>query len=227
MKKSFKLSVIMPVYNEEKTVGEMIGQVLARPEVDELVVVDDGSVDGTRDKLKIKNPKLKIILKPQNEGKGAAIKTGLEAVTGTHVIIQDADLEYDPRDYPAMIAPVLNGKAMVVYGSRFYGPHKNMLFWHKLANDMLNFLINFLFDTTISDCETCYKLMPVELLRSLEISCRRFDFEVEVTCKILKRGIRIWEVPVSYAGREYQDGKKIKFHDGITAFLRVLQYKFL
>jgi glycosyltransferase involved in cell wall biosynthesis len=228
MKKSFKLSVIMPVYNEVNTVEEIIRRVLRRREVYELVVVDDGSTDSTVQKLKgLKCKKLTIVYKDRNEGKGAAIKTGLETATGTHIIIQDSDLEYDPRDYRIMIAQVLEGKAEVVYGSRFYGPHKNMLFWHKLANDALNLLVNILFDTTISDCETCYKLIPAELLRSLKITSARFDFEIEVTCKILKQGIRIWEVPISYAGREYKDGKKIKFRDGVTAFLRVLQYRFL
>lgn len=227
MKKSFKLSVLMPVFNEEKTIEEIIKSVLARKEVYELIVVDDGSSDGTSQKLqKLKHKKLKIYYQ-KNQGKGAAIKTALDKATGTHAIIQDADLEYDPRDYRIMIAQVVEGKAEVVYGSRFYGPHKNMLFWHKLANDSLNLLINILFDTTISDCETCYKLIPVDLFKSLDISSKRFDLEIELTCKILKQGIRIWEVPISYAGREYKDGKKIQLSDGIVAFLRVLQYRFL
>ena len=228
MKKSFKLSVLMPVYNEAKTVTEIVHRVLARPEVYELIIVDDCSTDGTREKLaKIKNKKTRVLFHNANQGKGMAIRTALENVTGTHVVIQDSDLEYDPRDYRIMMAQVLEGKAEVVYGSRFYGPHKNMLFWHKVANDALNLLVNILFDTTISDCETCYKLVPTELFKSLNITSRRFDLEIEVTCKILKRGIRIWEVPITYAGREYADGKKIKFSDGVIAFLLVLRYRFL
>lgn len=227
MKKSFKLSVIMPVYNEVKTVEEIIRRVLKQPEVYELIVVDDGSTDGTREKLKIKNQKAKVILKNKNEGKGAAILTGLEKVSGTHVIIQDADLEYDPRDYKQMVKPVVEGVADVVYGSRFYGPHRDMFFWHKLGNDLINFTIDILFNSILSDCETCYKIMPVDLIKSLNLSAKKFDFEVETTCKILKKGIRIYEVPISYAGREYIEGKKIRFSDGVIALFRILQYKFL
>jgi len=177
----------MPVYNEAKTVTEIVHRVLARPEVYELIIVDDCSTDGTREKLaKIKNKKTRVLFHNANQGKGMAIRTALENVTGTHVVIQDSDLEYDPRDYRIMMAQVLEGKAEVVYGSRFYGPHKNMLFWHKVANDALNLLVNILFDTTISDCETCYKLVQTELFKSLNITSRRFDLEIEVTCKILK-----------------------------------------
>ncbi len=218
----------MPVYNEVKTIEEIIKRVLAQKEVYELIVIDDGSTDDSKEVLgKIKNKKLKTVFKDHNQGKGAAIVTGLEKVAGTHVIIQDADLEYNPRDYQSLIRPIISGDAEVVYGSRFYGPHRNMLFWHKFGNDFLNFSVNILFDTTISDCETCYKLIPVKLLNSLSLSSKRFDFEIETTCKILKKGIRIYEVPISYAGREYKNGKKVKFKDGVVAFLRILQYRFL
>lgn len=226
-----KLSVIIPVYNEDKTIASVIAKVLDQKETSELVVVDDASKDGTKQILeklaKTHGKRLKIHFHSRNQGKGAAILTGLAQVTGTHVIIQDADLEYDPSDYAIMMHPVIDGKAEVVFGSRFFGPHRNMLFWHKLANDILNLSINFLFDTTISDCETGYKLLPTSLLRQLKIQSKRFDFEIEVTCKLLRMGVRIYEVPISYAGREYSEGKKIKFRDAIIAFLRVLQYRFL
>ena len=225
MKKSFKLSVLMPVYNEVKTIETIVPRVLKRREVYELIIVDDGSTDGTTQKLNMKDKRVKIIFKKRNEGKGAAIITALERATGTHIIIQDADLEYDPDDYKQMIKPILNGNAEVVYGSRFIGPHRDMLFWHKVGNDLINFSIDILFDSIISDCETGYKLMPVTLLKSLKLEAKRFDFEIETTCKILKRGIRIYEVPISYTGREYKDGKKIGFKDGIIALLRVWQYR--
>src|SRR3989338_4183868 len=225
MKKSFKLSVLMPVFNEVKTIDTIVKRVLKRPEVYELIIVDDGSTDGTTRKLTMKDKRVKIIFKRRNEGKGAAIITALERATGTHVIIQDADLEYDPDDYQQMVKPILNGNAEVVYGSRFIGPHRDMLFWHKVGNDLINFSIDILFDSIISDCETGYKLIPVTLLKSLKLETKRFDFEIETTCKILKRGIRIYEVPISYTGREYKDGKKIGFKDGIIALLRVWQYR--
>ncbi|OGG07120.1 hypothetical protein A2872_02870 [Candidatus Gottesmanbacteria bacterium RIFCSPHIGHO2_01_FULL_42_12] len=225
MKKSFKLSVLMPVFNEVKTIDTIVKRVLKRPEVYELIIVDDGSTDGTTRKLTMKDKRVKIIFKRRNEGKGAAIITALERATGTHVIIQDADLEYDPDDYQQMVKPILNGNAEVVYGSRFIGPHRDMLFWHKVGNDLINFSIDILFDSIISDCETGYKLIPVTLLKSLKLEAKRFDFEIETTCKILKRGIRIYEVPISYTGREYKDGKKIGFKDGIIALLRVWQYR--
>jgi len=225
MKKSFKLSVLMPVYNEVKTIETIVPRVLKRREVYELIIVDDGSTDGTTQKLNMKDKRVKIIFKKRNEGKGAAIITALERATGTHIIIQDADLEYDPDDYKQMIKPILNGNAEVVYGSRFIGPHRDMLFWHKVGNDLINFSIDILFDSIISDCETGYKLMPVTLLKSLKLEAKRFDFEIETTCKILKRGIRIYEVPISYTGREYKDGKKIGFKDGVIALFRVWQYR--
>ena len=218
----------MPAFNEAKTVKTIIDKVLRRPEVFQLIVVDDGSTDQTAKILKnIKHKKLTLLIHSKNKGKGAAVSTGLSQATGKYILIQDADLEYDPEDYKILIKPIIDGDAEVVYGSRFYGPHRNMLFWHKLGNDLLNLTINILFDTTISDCETCYKLIPIKLLNSLNLSSRRFDFEIETTCKILKKGIRIYEVPISYAGREYKDGKKIGLKDGIVAFLRVLQYRFL
>jgi len=215
----------MPVYNEVKTIETIVPRVLKRREVYELIIVDDGSTDGTTQKLNMKDKRVKIIFKKRNEGKGAAIITALERATGTHIIIQDADLEYDPDDYKQMIKPILNGNAEVVYGSRFIGPHRDMLFWHKVGNDLINFSIDILFDSIISDCETGYKLMPVTLLKSLKLEAKRFDFEIETTCKILKRGIRIYEVPISYTGREYKDGKKIGFKDGVIALFRVWQYR--
>lgn len=222
-----RLSVIMPVFNEEKTVLEAAERCLSRPECYELIIIDDCSTDGTRKKLKkINGPRVKIIFHEHNQGKGAAIKTGLKEVTGDYVIVNDADLEYDPRDWKKLIHPILDNKATVVYGSRFTGEHRNMFFWNWVANHFLSLLVNMLYDTTLSDMETCYKLIPTKLLRSLNLRANRFDFEPEVTSKILRQGIRIYEVPISYAGREYSEGKKINWTDGLHAFWTILNFRF-
>ncbi|OGV93058.1 hypothetical protein A3B57_01785 [Microgenomates group bacterium RIFCSPLOWO2_01_FULL_47_10] len=213
-----KLSVIMPVYNEANTVAVAIKRVLAVPSVHQLLAVDDGSTDKSIAMMKtISHPKLTILKHKQNKGKGTCIKTALAAITGDYVIINDADLEYDPADYQIMREPVKSGKAEVVYGSRFKGSHSNMFYWHYLGNRFLNFCINFLFNTTLSDMESCYKLIPVKILKSLSLSSPGFGFEPEVTCQLLKKGIHIYEVPISYSGRGYEDGKKLHWLHGISA----------
>lgn len=228
MLSKINLSVIMPVFNEARTVREVIEKVKKSPLVKEFIIVDDGSTDGTTqllEKLNRKN-KIKVFFHKENQGKGVAIKTGLKEVTGDYVIIQDADLEYDPADFSKLLKPIEERKAEVVYGSRFTGEHRNMFFWHMLANKSLTLLTNILFDTTLSDMETCYKLIPINLIRQFKLHSKSFDFEPEITAKILKKGIRIYEVPISYAGREYSEGKKINWYDGFWAFLVLFYYRF-
>ncbi|HKZ35796.1 MAG TPA: glycosyltransferase family 2 protein [Patescibacteria group bacterium] len=224
-----KLSIIIPSFNEAATVAKAINRVKKAKLVGtskEIIVVDDGSTDDTSKKLKKITGITKIRL-AKNQGKGAAIKAGLAKATGDYVLIQDADLEYDPADINLLLKPVLSGQAEVVYGSRFLGPHKNMLFWHQLGNQFLSTLTNIFFNTTLSDMEVGYKLMPTKLLKSLNLTEKRFGFEPEVTAKILKRGIRIFEVPISYSGREFNEGKKITWRDGVQALWLVLKYRFL
>jgi glycosyltransferase involved in cell wall biosynthesis len=212
-----KLSVIVPLYNEVDTVELILHRLLAVPDVAEIVVVNDGSTDGSLKLVQqLKHKKLRVFDKP-NGGKGSAVRYGLEKVTGTHVLIQDSDLEYDPDDIPALLEPVKKGRAEVIYGSRFLGPHSNLLFWHRVGNSLLNLVVNVLYDTTLSDMETCYKLVPTELLRSLNLKADSFELEPEITCKILRRGINIFEVPISYVGRDFEAGKKITWLDGFSA----------
>ncbi|KKT76112.1 MAG: Dolichyl-phosphate mannose synthase related protein [Parcubacteria group bacterium GW2011_GWF2_44_7] len=222
-----KLSIIIPSFNEAATLAQAIKrvkQVKLSNIIKEIIVVDDGSTDGTRKNLTKITGITKIIL-PKNQGKGAAIRHGLTKAAGDYVLIQDADLEYDPEDIPALLEPILTGKARVVYGSRFIGPHKNMLFWHMVGNKLLSLVTNFLFNTTISDMEVGYKLIPIKLLKSLKLESDRFGFEPEVTAKILKTGVRIYEVPISYAGREFSEGKKITWKDGLRAFYLLWKYR--
>ena len=223
-----KFSVIIPVFNEKKTIREILGRVKKLPFVNDIVVVDDGSVDGTKKILQNLSgqKKIKIVFHKKNQGKGSAIKTALKHIKGNYAIIQDADLEYDPSDYKKLIKPIKEGKAKVVYGSRFTGEHRNMFFWHMQANKFLTLITNILFNTTLSDMETCYKLFPVKLAKQLKLKSKKFDFEPEITAKILKRKIRIYEVPISYAGREYREGKKIGWQDGIHALLTLIWYRF-
>lgn len=222
-----KLSVIMPVYNEEATVVEILSKVATVPMVKEVIVVNDGSTDGTDKKiqklLKSKKKGIKKIsyFKKQNGGKGSAVRLGLEKVSQEYTMIQDADLEYDPDDIPALVEHIKKGRVEVVYGSRFIGPHSNLLFWHRLGNSFLNFLVNILYDTTLTDMETCYKVLPTKLFRELDIRSNKFDMEPEITCKLLKRGINIFEVPITYVGRDFSEGKKISWRDGLDA-LRVI-----
>lgn len=224
-----KLSVIMPVFNEEKTVQHAIQNIISRRSVFEVVVVNDGSTDQTAyilAKLSKKyGRKLHVFRKP-NGGKGSAIKYGLNKVKGDYVLIQDADLEYDPSDLPQLLEPIKKKKASVVYGSRFLGPHSNLLFWHMVGNVLLNLTVNLLYNTTLSDLETCYKVMPTKLWRKLNIQSNDFGIEPEVTCKILKSGVHIYETPISYVGRDFSEGKKITWRHGFGAFWTILKLRF-
>lgn len=222
-----KLSIIIPVYNESKTIGEIIRQIKAVKNFSkEIIVVDDASTDGTSGVIKVIKD-ITALRHKTNLGKGAAIRTGIAHATGDYVLIQDADLEYDPQDIKNLLEPIRLGKAEVVYGSRFTGQHRNMFFWHWIGNQVLTLITNILFNTTLSDMETCYKIIPLSLLRSLNVKAKRFEFEPEVTAKVLKRGVRIWEVPISYAGREFQEGKKISWKDSIPALWTLLKYRFV
>ena len=229
-----KLSIVIPVYNEVDTIEEIMGQVLA---VDvgmerEVVLVDDCSQDGSRDKLaglQKEHPEWKICFHEVNQGKGAALRTGFAAATGDLVLIQDADLEYDPRDYPKLLAPVLEGRADVVYGSRFLGggPHRVVFFWHSIGNRFLTLLSNMLTDLNLTDMEVCYKLFKKEVLKGIEIKENRFGFEVEITAKVAHgKKWRIYEVPIAYYGRSYAEGKKITWKDGMRALWCILKYRF-
>ncbi len=223
----FKLSIIMPVYNEAATLPEILRRVEDVPIEKEIIIVDDGSTDGSTDFLKKLSPeRAKVILRDRNMGKGAAIRAALAEVTGDIVVIQDADLEYDPRDMLKLLRPILDGKADVVYGSRFTGERKNMFFWHWVGNRFLTLITNILFDSTLSDMETCYKMFKADILKGIHLKSNRFEFEVEITAKILKRGHRIYEVPISYAGRDFHEGKKITWKDGLTAMWYILKYRF-
>ncbi len=221
-----KLSIIMPVYNEKSTLLEIIERVEQVPIEKELIIVDDGSTDGSSEILRSLSPgRAKVIFHEVNRGKGAAVRRALGEVTGDVVVIQDADLEYDPQDIPRLLKPILAGKADVVYGSRFTGEHKNMFFWHWVGNRLLTLVTNILFDTTLSDMETCYKMFKRKVIEGIKLNSNGFEFEVEITAKILKRGYRIYEVPISYAGREYHEGKKITWRDGVKAIWYLLRYR--
>jgi len=222
------LSVIVPVFNERTTVTEIVRRMRRVPlSMDlEIIIVDDCSSDGT-DKIlsAMEDSTVRVIRHNVNKGKGAAVRTGLEVARGDLVLIQDADLEYDPDDWPRLIAPMLRGKALVVYGSRFTGERKNMLFWHWVGNRMLSLVTNVLYNTTISDMETCYKLFDRKVLEGVTIVSDRFDFEPEITAKVLRRGHRIYEVPISYNGREFDEGKKITWKDGFGALWALVRFR--
>lgn len=222
------LSVVMPVYNERSTVEEIIRRVLAVPLRIELIVVDDRSTDGTRDILERLRAELGFTLigQPVNRGKGACVRRGLEAVTGDLVVIQDADLEYSPEEYPALIQLICEGRADVVYGSRFLGRHRVFLFSHYLGNRFLTLVTNLLYNTMLTDMETCYKVMRTSVARSFTLKQNRFGIEPELTAKIFKRGYRVYEVPITYDGRGYDEGKKITWRDGVVAFWVLIKYRF-
>jgi len=225
-----RLSIVMPVFNEKDTIREILAQVHAVDRVSQIVVVDDFSTDGTREILQeeaARDKTITLVLHDSNRGKGAGVRSGIEHATGDIIIIQDADLEYDPRDYPTLIRPIEEGRVKVVYGSRFLGPRKDMLFWHMLGNKFLTLVTNILFDTTLSDMETCYKVMRADVAKSLNIKSDRWGIDPEITAKVLKRGNRIFEVPISYYGREYYEGKKISPHDGFVVLWTLLKYRFV
>lgn len=230
--KALRLSVVIPCYNEAKTIEKVVARVRAVGLADEIVIVDDGSTDGSRDILKRMDaeghPDLRIIFHERNGGKGAALVTGFSQASGDVFMIQDADLEYDPRDYPVLLKPIEEGIATVVYGSRFLGgPRKAMNFWNMVANRILTLVTNILYNAILSDMETCYKCFRAEVARDMLIRARGFEFEPEFTAKVLKQGIRIYEVPISYNGREWHEGKKIKWTDAVIALWTLFKYRFV
>ena len=222
------LSVVMPAFNESETIEEIIRRVLAVPVRTQLIVVDDGSKDGTRDILSRLERELgfTLVLQPSNQGKGAALRRGFEEVRGDIVVIQDADLEYSPEEFPSLIELIADGRADVVYGSRFLGRHRVFLFTHYLGNRVLTLITNILYNTMLTDMETCYKVMRTEVLRSMSLHSDGFGIEPELTAKIFKRGYRVYELPISYDGRGYEEGKKITWRDGVVALWVLVKYRF-
>lgn len=225
---SITLSVIIPVYNEAGTLREILERVRAVDIPKEILLVDDYSTDGSRAILEEEAhcPDTRVFFHTTNRGKGAAVRTGLLNVSGDIVLIQDADLEYDPRDYPALLRPILEGRTQAVYGSRFLGEHKAMYFWHALGNKALTLVTNVFFDTTLTDMETCYKVFTREIADTLDIRQDRWGIDPEITAKILRQGYRIYEVPIAYTGREFWEGKKISWRDGFVILRVLVRYRF-
>jgi glycosyltransferase involved in cell wall biosynthesis len=224
------LSVIIPIYNEVESIQEIVKRVKTSGLAWEIILIDDGSRDGTRDLLKEMDGKdsVRVILHEKNQGKGAAVRTGFDAARGDVLLIQDADLEYDPRDYPILLKPIEEGIADVVYGSRFLGgPRRVAMYWHMVANYMLTFMTNILYNTILSDMETGYKVFRRKVIEGMPLHAKRFDFEPEFTAKVLKRKYRIFEVPITFNPRDYSEGKKIKLKDAFEAVWTLLKYRFV
>jgi len=222
------LTVVMPVYNERATVREIVERVLAVPVRIELIAVDDASTDGSLDLVEAlaKERGFKVLRQGRNQGKGAAVRRGIEAATGDVIVVQDADLEYSPEEYPELLDLIVRGKADAVFGSRFIGRHRCFLFTHYLANLFLNLVTNVLYNTTMTDMETCFKAVRADVLKSLDLRSDRFGIEPEVTAKLFKRGARVYEVPITYEGRDYSEGKKITWRDGFPALWTLVRYRF-
>lgn len=225
------LTVVIPVYNECATIAEIIGRVQAVDLDKEIVIVDDCSTDGTREILKVQfsgSHEIRILYQDHNQGKGAALARGFADARGDIVLVQDADLEYDPSEYPRLLAPILAGDADVVYGSRFTGsPRRVLYFWHTLGNQALTLLSNMLTNLNLTDMETCYKVFRREVIQSIHLSSKRFGFEPEITAKLAKMRVRIYEVPISYHGRSYDEGKKISWQDGFAALWHIIRFNLL
>jgi glycosyltransferase involved in cell wall biosynthesis len=224
-----QLTVIIPVFNEIKTIEEIVKRVQATGRAFEILIVDDGSVDGTRDILpRLESGQVRVILHEKNQGKGAAVRTGIQNARGDVLLIQDADLEYDPRDYPALLRPLEEGLADIVYGSRFLGgPRRSAMFWHMVANKLLTFGTNILYNNILSDMETGYKVFRRDKVIDIPLHARGFEFEPEFTAKVLKRGLRIFEVPITFNPRDYSEGKKIKLKDAFVAVWTLIKYRFV
>lgn len=223
-----KLSIIVPVYNEEKTIDEVLHRILNEPLAGwqkEIIVINDGSTDKTRKILDKWRKKVTVIEKDKNEGKGSALSIGFRKVTGDIVLIQDADLEYSPSDYPVLLSPFANERVSVVYGSRFLGPHLSTMFIYAQGNKFITFVANILFNTNLTDMETGFKVMRREVVDGMQIDSKRFEAEPEITAKILKRGYQIYEVPISYMGRTFEEGKKLTWKDGLTALFTLIRYR--
>jgi glycosyltransferase involved in cell wall biosynthesis len=225
--KTIRLSVVVPVFNEAKTIEEIVARIQATPFAKEIIIVDDGSTDGTREKLLelAQTPDVQVVYHEHNRGKGAALRAGFSKAKGDIIIVQDSDLEYNPAEYGALLQPIVNGKADVVYGSRFLGgPHRVLYYWHSVGNHLLTTLSNMFSDLNLTDMETGYKIFRREVIAAMTLKSDRFGFEPEFTSKIARNGWRVYEVPISYSGRTYQEGKKIGWKDGVSALFAIIRF---